>query len=96
MLTKSFALELAGKGIRCNLVSPGSTRTEMLIQTWSDRYGESETIQGDISKFRLGIPLNKIAEPVDIAKSVSFLLSDDANHITMHDLRVDGGATLSQ
>ncbi|TWK18779.1 hypothetical protein CHCC20375_1635 [Bacillus licheniformis] len=35
-----------------------------------------------------------MASPADIADAVVFLLSDGARHITMHDLRVDGGATL--
>jgi len=96
MLTKCFALELAEQGIRCNLVSPGSTRTQMQTQMWNEQYQEAQTIKGDASQFRLGIPLNKIAEPQDIANAVAFLLSDQAGHITMHDLRVDGGATLDQ
>jgi 2,3-dihydro-2,3-dihydroxybenzoate dehydrogenase len=43
---------------------------------------------------RLGIPLGKFAQPTDIANAVLFLVSDQAGHITMHDLYVDGGATL--
>ncbi|WP_315851268.1 SDR family oxidoreductase [Lysobacter antibioticus] len=35
-----------------------------------------------------------MAEPDDIAEAVCFLLSDRARHITLHDLRIDGGATL--
>ncbi|MFA0497901.1 SDR family oxidoreductase, partial [Vibrio sp. 10N.222.46.A1] len=56
--------------------------------------GEEQVIAGDATQFRLGIPLNKIAEPKDIAQSILFLMSNAANHITMHDLRIDGGATL--
>ena len=96
MLTKCFALELSELGIRCNIVSPGSTRTDMQTQMWSEHYQEAQTIAGDQTQFRLGIPLKKIAEPADIAQAVLFLLSDHAGHITMHDLRVDGGATLDQ
>ena len=96
MLTKNFALELSRYGIRCNVVSPGSTRTNMLTQTWNDAYGEGETLTGDLAQYRLGIPLQKIAEPSDIAQAVLFLLSEAAGHITMHDLRIDGGASLSQ
>ncbi|MFH4666803.1 2,3-dihydro-2,3-dihydroxybenzoate dehydrogenase [Vibrio cidicii] len=94
MLVKCMGIELASFGIRCNVVSPGSTRTAMQQQLWSENYGEAQVIEGDAAQFRLGIPLNKIAEPADIAQTVLFLLSDAANHITMHDLRVDGGATL--
>ncbi|EKG53601.1 2,3-dihydro-2,3-dihydroxybenzoate dehydrogenase [Vibrio cholerae HC-41A1] len=94
MLVKCIGMELAPYGIRCNLVSPGSTRTAMQQQLWTEQYGEAQVIAGDAAQFRLGIPLNKIAEPADIAQAVLFLLSDNAGHITLHDLRVDGGATL--
>ena len=39
---------------------------------------------------------NADATPDEIARAVLFLLSDQASHITLHDLRVDGGATLDQ
>ncbi|MFA0707166.1 SDR family oxidoreductase, partial [Vibrio sp. 10N.222.48.A3] len=94
MFVKSIGIELAPLGIRCNIVSPGSTRTEMQLQLWNESYGEEQVIAGDATQFRLGIPLNKIAEPKDIAQSILFLMSNAANHITMHDLRIDGGATL--
>ncbi|WP_404819166.1 2,3-dihydro-2,3-dihydroxybenzoate dehydrogenase [Vibrio tritonius] len=94
MMVKCMGMELASTGIRCNIVSPGSTRTDMQMQLWNEHYGEPQVIAGDASTFRLGIPLNKIAEPNDIANTILFLMSDAANHITLHDLRVDGGATL--
>ncbi|CAM3970105.1 2,3-dihydro-2,3-dihydroxybenzoate dehydrogenase [Vibrio aerogenes CECT 7868] len=96
MMVKCMGMELAPFGIRCNIVSPGSTRTHMQQQLWTENYGESQVIAGDAENFRLGIPLGKIAEPDDIAGTVLFLLSEAANHITLHDLRVDGGATLDQ
>ncbi len=94
MLVKCMGIELAEYGIRCNVVSPGSTRTDMQIQLWNEQYGEAQVIEGDAKQFRLGVPLKKIAEPEDIARTVLFLMSEAANHITMHDLRIDGGATL--
>ncbi|MFY2509042.1 2,3-dihydro-2,3-dihydroxybenzoate dehydrogenase [Vibrio pectenicida] len=94
MMVKCMGIELSPFGIRCNIVSPGSTDTPMQRQLWTESYGESEVIAGDLSQFRLGIPLAKLAQPQDIANAILFLLSDAAGHITMHDLRVDGGATL--
>ncbi|MET0401009.1 MAG: 2,3-dihydro-2,3-dihydroxybenzoate dehydrogenase [Cystobacter sp.] len=94
MFTKCLALELAQHGIRCNVVSPGSTDTDMQRAMWADDNGAKAVIAGSPEAFRLGIPLRRIATPEDIAEAVSFLASERARHITMHDLCVDGGATL--
>jgi 2,3-dihydro-2,3-dihydroxybenzoate dehydrogenase len=91
--TRSLGLELAPYGIRCNVVAPGSTDTPMQRALWTDD-GPSTVVAGDPSTYRTGIPLGRIAEPEDIADAVLFLASDRARHITMHDLYVDGGATL--
>lgn len=92
--TRCLGLELAEYGIRCNVVSPGSTDTDMQRQLWTGPDSEREVIAGTRESFRLGIPLGRIASADDIADAVCFLVSDAARHITMHDLRVDGGATL--
>lgn len=94
MFTKCLGLELAEHNIRCNVVSPGSTDTPMQRALWTDDRGAQAVIAGSPAAFRLGIPLNRIATPDDVARAVLFLLSDEARHITMHDLCVDGGATL--
>lgn len=94
MFTKCLGLEVAPYGIRCNLVAPGSTDTPMLTSMWQDASSERVSIEGVASAFRVGIPLGKLAQPQDVANAVAFLLSDRASHITMHDLTVDGGATL--
>lgn len=94
MFTKSLGLELAEHGIRCNVVAPGSTDTDMQRGMWTGADGAQRTIAGSPETFKTGIPLGKLASPEDIADAVVFLLSDRAGHITMHDLYVDGGATL--
>ncbi|MDH0304196.1 MULTISPECIES: 2,3-dihydro-2,3-dihydroxybenzoate dehydrogenase [unclassified Pseudomonas] len=94
MLTRCMGLELGQHGVRCNVVSPGSTRTPMLHQLAGDDDSlDQRMVQGDLGLHRIGIPLGKIAEPQDIAAGITFLLSDDANHITLQDLVMDGGAT---
>jgi 2,3-dihydro-2,3-dihydroxybenzoate dehydrogenase len=60
---------------------------------WNEQ-GADPVIAGDPATFRTGIPLGRLARPEDIADAVLFLVSDQARHITMHDLYVDGGATL--
>ncbi|WP_437916953.1 2,3-dihydro-2,3-dihydroxybenzoate dehydrogenase [Sorangium sp. So ce302] len=92
--TKCLGLELAQHDIRCNVVSPGSTDTPMQRALWADDRGAQVVIAGAPEAFRLGIPLRRIATTDDVASAVLFLLSDEARHITMHDLCVDGGATL--
>lgn len=91
---RCLALELAPHGIRCNLVSPGSTDTAMQRQLWSGPESAQAVIDGSAPHYRLGIPLGRIAQPEDIAEAVCFLASSRSRHITLHDLRVDGGATL--
>lgn len=90
--TRCLGLELAASGIRCNSVSPGATDTEMQRQLGS---APEAILQGTPERYRVGIPLGRIASPQDIAQAVCFLASEQASHITMHDLRVDGGATLA-
>ena len=94
MIIKTLGLELAKYGVRCNSVSPGSTLTPMQEAMWKTGSTEEGVITGDLDNFRIGIPIGKLAKPSDIAGTIEFLLSPAANHITMHDLRVDGGATL--
>lgn len=94
-LTRCAGLELAARGIRCNVVEPGSTDTAMQRDLWPDaEVGRRAAIEGDPARFRLGIPLGRIADPDDIAGVVTFLLSDDARHITLQQLYIDGGASL--
>ncbi|MFF8018508.1 2,3-dihydro-2,3-dihydroxybenzoate dehydrogenase [Streptomyces sp. NPDC007929] len=94
MFTKSLGLEVARHGIRCNVVAPGSTETPMLWSMWADDSGRAHTLHGSADDFRVGIPLGRIARPEDVAAAVLFLLSEKARHITLHDLTVDGGASL--
>lgn len=93
-LMRCLGLELAPFGIRCNVVAPGSTDTDMQRQLWTDETGPQRVIGGSLPQFRCGIPLGRIAAPEDIAGAVLFLLSDAARHITLQSLIVDGGATL--
>ncbi|QKW18091.1 2,3-dihydro-2,3-dihydroxybenzoate dehydrogenase [Kitasatospora sp. NA04385] len=94
MYMRCLGLELAAAGVRCNLVSPGSTDTAMQRSLWTDPDAERRVLEGDPASYRVGIPLGRIADPVDVAEAVAFLAGDRARHITMHDLYVDGGATL--
>jgi NAD(P)-dependent dehydrogenase (short-subunit alcohol dehydrogenase family) len=82
-LTKAAALEVAGSGIRVNVVAPGPVETEML-----NRFtGSAEVKAGLIS----GVPLKRGATPDEIAQAIVFVASDKASFITGTILGVDGG-----
>ncbi len=94
-LVRAAGLELSARGIRCNVVEPGSTDTAMQRDLWPDaEAGRRAAVDGDPASFRLGIPLGRIADPADVAALVAFLLSSDARHITLQQIYVDGGASL--
>ncbi|EAB6691873.1 2,3-dihydro-2,3-dihydroxybenzoate dehydrogenase [Salmonella enterica] len=93
-LALTVGLELAGCGVRCNVVSPGSTDTDMQRTLWVSDDAEQQRIRGFGEQFKLGIPLGKIARPQEIANTILFLASDLASHITLQDIVVDGGSTL--
>jgi len=93
-LALTVGLELASSGVRCNIVSPGSTDTDMQRVLWVSDDAEQQRIRGFAEQFKLGIPLGKIAHPQEIANPILFLASSSASHITLQDIVVDGGSTL--
>ena len=78
---KSLSKELALNGIRVNGIAPGAVNTSMLANFTKD---EMEDIKGDI-------PMGRLAEPSEIAESVSFIISQRASYITGQILSVNGG-----
>jgi len=93
-LSLTVGLELAPYGVRCNLVSPGSTDTDMQRSLWVSPDAEQQRIRGFAGQYKLGIPLGKIARPQEIANTILFLASPLSSHITLQDIVVDGGSTL--
>jgi 2,3-dihydro-2,3-dihydroxybenzoate dehydrogenase len=91
--TRSLGLELGGSGIRCAVVNPGTTKTPMVEGLWQGADRTAQTVTGDPTLYRPGIPLGRVADPQDIAEVVEFLVSARAAHITATELTVDGGAT---
>jgi NAD(P)-dependent dehydrogenase (short-subunit alcohol dehydrogenase family) len=91
-LALQCALEYGPKGIRSNVVAPGATKTEMLINAMKSL---SEAIKKDAFEVLTeSVPLRHAAAPADITGAVSFLASDDASFITGAVLLVDGGAAI--
>ena len=92
-VTRCTGLELAAQGVRANVVCPGSTDTPMLAGMALPA-DPAALVAGSPETFKLGIPLGRVADPVDVAETVAFLLSDAARHVTLQTLYVDGGASL--
>ncbi|MGW1952647.1 SDR family NAD(P)-dependent oxidoreductase [Streptomyces sp. NPDC001920] len=81
-LTRTLAGHAAARGVRVNLVTPGTVRTS----AWEGRDEELDEI-------RTLYPLGRVGEPEDVAAAVAFLASRDAAWITGTALTVDGGLT---
>ncbi|MEM8927317.1 MAG: 3-oxoacyl-[acyl-carrier-protein] reductase [Bacteroidota bacterium] len=79
--TKSVALELGSRNIRCNAIAPGFIETEM-----TDKLDE-KTVQG----WRDAIPLKRGGTPEDVANACLFLASDLSAYVTGQVVNVDGG-----
>lgn len=79
--TKSIALELGSRNIRCNAIAPGFIETEMTAVL------AEETVK----QWREAIPLKRGGTPEDVANAVVFLASDMSAYITGQVLNVDGG-----
>ncbi len=85
-LTKSMAMHCTrhGYNIRCNSIHPGSVETPILEGPLQERHVQARA---------KAIPMRRIGQPVEIAKPILFLASDDASFITGTELVVDGGYT---
>ena len=82
--TKTVAKELASRNINVNAVAPGFITTDM-----------TDTLNEEVKNQMLtAIPLGKLGSPADVAKTVAFLLSDDAAYITGQTIHVDGGMVM--
>ena len=79
--TKSVALELGSRNIRCNAIAPGFIETEMTAKL------APEVVQG----WRDAIPLKRGGTVEDIANACVFLASQMSSYITGQVLRIDGG-----
>ncbi len=95
MLTKQVALDYGPQKIRCNVVCPGGTRTEMnkkLVIPISEKLGTD--IEGGYKYFTRDVPLRRAAKPDEIAGLCSYLASDDSSFMTGSELVIDGGASV--
>jgi NAD(P)-dependent dehydrogenase (short-subunit alcohol dehydrogenase family) len=85
-MTRAIALELAPYRIRVNAIAPG------LTDTAQPRYGSSEA---ELAEAARAIPLGRMAQPEEIARTALFLASDEAAFITGQTVHVNGGSYLA-
>ena len=84
-LARTIAKEERGNGIRCNIVGPSLTVTEMGIRLTKARTG------GDIHKLDAASPFGRVSVPEDVANVVTFLVSDANPYANGQKIYIDGG-----
>ena len=82
-----------GYGIRCNSIHPGVIDTDMAgqgVQRWESAGMAANEIRGFLANLH---PMGRLGQPVDIARGILFLASNDSSFMTGTELVVDGGWT---
>jgi NAD(P)-dependent dehydrogenase (short-subunit alcohol dehydrogenase family) len=82
-LTKSAALEVAGTGVRVNVVAPGTTDTGMLTRFTNTDQNKAALVST--------VPFKRLANPEEIAHVIAFVASTNASYMTGASVAVDGG-----
>jgi meso-butanediol dehydrogenase / (S,S)-butanediol dehydrogenase / diacetyl reductase len=87
-ITRCMALDHARDNIRVNSVCPGEIHTRMVDDILAKRGGN---LEDNLRELAAGIPLRRLAHPVEVARCVHFLASELASYVTGANLSVDGG-----
>jgi len=85
---RNWILDLKGRNIRVNTLSPGPTRTTGLVELAGS---DAAAQQGLVDALAAQVPLGRVADPDEIAKAAVFLASSDASFINGTELFADGG-----
>jgi NAD(P)-dependent dehydrogenase (short-subunit alcohol dehydrogenase family) len=85
---RNWILDLKGRKVRVNTISPGATRTPGLVDLAGPDAAQQ---QGLLDYLASRIPMGRVGEPEEIAKAALFLASDDASFVNGIELFVDGG-----
>lgn len=87
-ITRCMALDHARDNIRVNSVCPGEIHTQMVDDILASKGGD---LQQNLRQLAAGIPLRRLASPMEVAWCVQFLASERASYVTGANLPVDGG-----
>ena len=94
--SKTLANELGEYNITVNNVLPGATNTSRLSDIANAKASKAEKSVDEIYKMMaMQVPMQRIAEPEEVAKAIAFLASNEADYINGVNLPVDGGRTKS-
>lgn len=95
-VTRTFALELAARGIRVNCVSPGIIPTPMWKKVDRDRGALLGLKEGELTEKMIdAVPMGRLGETDEIAAAIHYFLSNDSQFTTGQVLGVDGGWSLA-
>jgi NAD(P)-dependent dehydrogenase (short-subunit alcohol dehydrogenase family) len=86
-LTRLAAVQYGPRGVRVNCICPGGVDTPMTAGTWNSPEAQDH--------IRRNVPLQRVAQPEEIAAVAAFLLSNAASDLTGQSIAVDGGATIA-
>lgn len=93
-LTKCLAIEYADRNIRVNCSQLGYARTPMVEKmALESNPDDPESAINDIAK---GVPMKRLAKPIEVGELFAFLGSDESSYITGEQIVIDGGATLPE
>ncbi|MGD8626754.1 MAG: SDR family oxidoreductase [Anaerolineae bacterium] len=91
-LAKTLSTQVAAQGITINSVAPGYTRTDRVLDLAEARAEEqSKTVEEVMAETAADFPMERMAEPEELAAMVAFLASERASYITGTTIQVDGG-----